>query len=68
METYIRKKEYGKGRRKYSKVPPCFIYFEGGYFQDLLQRAVSHSVYYTRKLKTVNFPWVWVRFAVELPI
>jgi len=40
-----------------SKVSPCFIYFEGGYVQHLLQHAVSHSnTDYTRKLQTVNFP------------
>jgi len=56
VETYISEKGYGKDCRKYSKDSPPFIYFEGGHFQHLLQHAISHSLYYTQELKTVNFP------------
>jgi hypothetical protein len=54
MKTCIRKKEYRRSRRKYSKIPHCFVDFEGCYFQYLLQLAVRHSIYYMVKLKTLR--------------
>jgi hypothetical protein len=46
VETYIRKEEYGKFRRKYGKVSPCFIYFEGGYFQPTATCSKSQYILY----------------------
>jgi len=35
---------------------PLVSFILKGVISILLQRAVSHSIYYMRKLKTVNFP------------